>query len=133
MKRQRSRLLLAAAASASLFGAAAAAQACGCALTRDDVRSELAEARAAGRLDASGEAGATAAVLTAREQYNATEARVIAARLALEQEIQARADAMPDLASYVEDGRSGPVLVLLLFDPHGRLHSSDTLAIASSH
>jgi len=134
MTRPSTRSLPLLAAAAALLLGATSAQACRCVPTRDEVRAELAEARAAGRLDAAGEAGATPAVLAAREQANATEAQVIAARRALEREILARADgdAMPDLASYIEQGREGPVLVLLIFDPRGALHSSDTLAFASN-
>lgn len=132
MQRRRTpgRWLLAATTAAALlgFGGVTAEG-----LSREQVRAELAEARAAGLLDQPGEAGATDAVLRNREFHNQLQWLVAQAEhdlLALEAEDGS--DGMPDLASYVEQGPRGPVLVLMLFDGEGALHSSDTLALAST-
>jgi regulator of protease activity HflC (stomatin/prohibitin superfamily) len=98
-------------------------------LTRAEVQAELAAWRAGGMLDRPGEAGATEAVLAARERANETERLVAEARAA--QELAAAND-QRRLASYVEQGADGePQVVLLSFDSEGRLESAETLALAS--
>jgi len=125
-------LLAAAAAAAALVAASAVPAAAEGSLTRDEVRAELADARANGLLDRAGEAGATDDVLAAREQYNAVEALVIAARRAIEQHLaDNQAADLPTLVSYVEESADGPMLVLLMFDDDGSLYGTDTLSIAA--
>jgi hypothetical protein len=58
-------------------------------ITREQVRAELAQWRAAGLLDRAGDAGATEQVLAAREAYNQQMASAIYARLQQEQELAA--------------------------------------------
>lgn len=60
---------------ASLSGAAEVA-----ALSRDDVRESLSTARAAGTMSRGGEAGDTAQVLAAREEFNALQTEVLTAQ-----------------------------------------------------
>lgn len=100
--------------------------------SREQVRAELDEARAAGLLDQPGEAGATEAVLAAREAYNARQTQVALAHQALDRELQAAADgaSWPDLEIYYEAGPQGPVMVLLIYDADGALHSADSLTLA---
>jgi hypothetical protein len=99
-------------------------------LARDAVRAELAQARTDGRLDRPGEAGAVEDGAAASEPFNATQALVMAAQLAYEERLAGSADDMPDLASYIEEGVDGPVLVLLLFDPDAAVEGSEALALA---
>ena len=119
------RFALAAAVSLLTIPFAASAQA----LTRAEVQAQLAEARASGQLDRPGEAGATEAVIAARERANETDRLVAEAqyRLAAEQ----AAPAQERLASYVEEGSDGPQVVLMTFAPDGSLESAETLALAS--
>ncbi|MFY9511719.1 MAG: DUF4148 domain-containing protein [Rubrivivax sp.] len=129
-KRHPARWLLAVTATAALlgFGAVTAEG-----LSREQVRAELDEARAAGLLDQPGEAGATDEVLRNREFNNQLQWLVATAErelMALQPEDGSAG--MPDLASYVEEGPNGPVLVLMLFESDGSLHSSDTLTLASA-
>ena len=126
---QTVRRLVLAAAAASFFVVSAVAQQV---LSRDDVRTELAQARAEGLLDHFGDAGASDDVVAARAQFNATQALVMAAQQAYERRRADRNDRMPDLASYVEEGPDGPVFVLMLFEADGSLHSSDAVTIASN-
>lgn len=118
MTRNIQRNLLAAVAAAVLLATSAVVHAEG--ITRDQVRAELAEARALGMLDRPGEAGATEDVLLAREQYNETQTRVLIAKMELEQRQLAQAQAaqqdralMPEQVAYVEAGKDGPVVVLI--------------------
>jgi hypothetical protein len=98
-------------------------------LTRAEVRAQLEEARASGQLDRPGEAGATEAVIEARERANETDRLVAEAQ----QRLAAEAAAAPQerLASYIEEGSDGPQVVLLTFDAAGSLQSAETLALAS--
>lgn len=101
-----------------------ASAAAGDGLTRQQVRDDLARARALGLLDRPGEAGADDAVVAARERENAFDALAIEARERL------AADG-PDLDSYVEEGEYGPRLVVLIFDADGAIHSIDAIELAS--
>ena len=87
------------------------------ALTRDEVRSELAMARAQGMLDQPGEAAATDSVLLARELYNETQTREIVARYELEREL-ALARSQPDgeLVMVVEADENGQIAYLAMID-----------------
>jgi len=89
------------------------------ALTRDEVRSELAMARAQGMLDQPGEAAATDSVLLARELYNETQTREIVARYELELERElALARSQPDgeLVMVVEADENGQIAYLAMID-----------------
>jgi hypothetical protein len=109
--------VLARAATALLLAFSAGAQAEG--LSREQVRAELAEARAQGLLDRPGEIGASANVLLAREQYNETQTRVLIAR----QELESEPAAGPVV--YLEAGRLGPVFVKVSTAPDGSIRVID--------
>lgn len=129
MKTYLSAALLALAAALTMTATAADEPA----LTRDQVRAELAEARAAGLLDVPGDTGATEAVLAARDQYNALLALVLQARWALQEQLLSAVGEVtdPDLEVYYEAGPHGPVMVLLIYDEVGDLYSADTVALAT--
>ena len=135
MKNATTRLLLAAAAAASLFATTGARAGDDAGVTRAQVRAELAEARASGMLDRFGEIATPEPVLYARDIHNQTEALVLAARYDYEvhglAEQQAGTGAMPELASYVEAGSDGPLLVVVIYDGDGALRSADTVALAA--
>lgn len=129
MNRHLTRTLLATAAAVFAIGTAQAAD--DSQMTRAQVRAELADARAAGLLDQPGEAGATEAVLEARENYNALQTLVLQARAELEaQALAANEIAEPDLDVYYEAGPQGPVMVLLTYDAEGDLYSADSVMLA---
>jgi hypothetical protein len=119
------RLAMAAAAVFLAVPLAASAQG----LTRAEVRAQLDEARASGQLDRPGEAGATETVIAARERANETDRLVAEAQVRLAAEEAAAPQER--LASYVEEGRDGPQVVLMTFAPDGSLESTETLALAS--
>ncbi len=103
-------------------------------LTREQVKAELAEARALGTLDEVGERGATDKVLLAREMFNQTQTQVILARYDLEQRLVAEAQAAeanvtlaPEQAAYMEQGTDGPVLMLVSVDQNGEITSVDDI------
>ncbi len=130
MTRNLQRNLLAAAAAAVLLATAGLAQAAE--ITRDQVRAELAEARALGMLDRPGEAGATDDVLMARERFNETQTRVLIAQRDLEQRQLAEAQAAaedralaPEQVAYMEEGRDGPVVVLITTEADGTVSVMD--------
>jgi len=131
MNRHFARTLLATAAAVFAIGSVQAAD--GGTLTRAQVRAELAEARAAGLLDQPGEAGATAAVLEARENYNALQTLVAHAQQELQVQMQAAANggAERDLDVYYEAGPQGPVMVLLTYDNEGNLYSADSMLLSA--
>lgn len=130
--------LLCGAAASALVATCVLAQADEAPATRAQVRQEMAYARAHNMLDHTGELGATEDVLLARELFNATQARVLIAKAELEQRIAAaqddiaRAEAaqmpqmqerplQPEQVAYVEQGRQGPVVVLINVGADGSL------------
>lgn len=130
MNRFLTRTLIAAAAVLSL-GAAHAADSGP--MTREQVRAELAQARAAGLMDQPGEAGATTEVLAAREAFNDLQTLVLKAQAELDMQLAQAATegaAEPDLDVYYEAGPNGPVMVLLMYDAAGNLYSADSMALA---
>jgi hypothetical protein len=82
-------------------------------LSRDDVRADLAMARAQGMLDAAGEAGATPDVLLARQRFNQTQERVLLARYELQRE--------PTRLHVAAVPSEGDVLLIVEPDASGRL------------
>ena len=117
----------------ALAGGAAIAEG----LTRAQVQAELAQARASGTLEPAGQASTPDSVLLARELFNQTQTRVMLAQQALRAEWLAQAQDTPrsvfaDLASYVEQTRSGPVLVVIQLDAAGSVAQVESFDIAAA-
>jgi hypothetical protein len=144
MKTSHARKTLLATAAATLASAASAvvlALAGGTALaeglTRAQVQAELADARAAGALEPAGEGSTPEAVLQARELFNQTQAQVIEARQALRAERLAQDEGAPrsvfaDIATYVEQGGGGPVLLVIDLDTTGTVRQVRAFDIAAA-